>query len=962
MDESTLARADSVYFLPVTPAFIEMVIKKERPDAIMVSMGGQTALNCGVALHEAGVFKKYNVQVLGTQIDAIVATEDRQIFADKLNEIKEKLAPSITAENIEDAVTAAYKIGFPVMIRSAFALGGLGSGICTDEKHLRDMASRAFALTNQILVEKSLKGWKEVEYEVVRDVSDNCITVCNMENFDPLGVHTGDSIVVAPSQTLSNEEYHMLRNTAIKVVRHIGIVGECNIQYALDPHSTDYCIIEVNARLSRSSALASKATGYPLAAVAARLSLGLSLPEIENAVTRTTTACFEPSLDYIVTKIPRWDLGKFSGANPYIGSSMKSVGEVMAIGRTFEESFQKALRMVNGSVEGFVPSGREWAIPGRMEAEFTKPTPERPYALAHALYNETHSVDELYRLSAIDPWFLLRLQGIAQASKSLTALGSLSKVNKAHMKKLKGMGFSDTQIANALNARAAGSASPATMDTVRAARKALGVLPVVKQIDTLAAEYPARTNYLYTTYNGSTNDVEFVDKGVMVLGSGCYRIGSSVEFDWCSVSAIRTLRKEGVPTVVVNFNPETVSTDYDECDRLYFEELSLERVLDIYEAEAARGVIVSMGGQIPNNLALPLSRRGVEILGTSASSIDSSEDRGKFSALMDSIGVPQPPWQALASLEAASTFADSVGYPVLVRPSYVLSGAAMAVAYTPSELHSMLGAATTVSPNHPVVITKFITGASEVEFDGVAAGGLVVAHAVSEHVEPAGVHSGDATLILPPVTLPPFYVSQAKAYAAKVAKALNISGPFNIQFIAKGADVSIIECNLRASRSTPFVSKTVGCDFAALATRVMLGKDVTKDADLPTLDTPPRPTRFVGVKSPMFSFTRLGGADPVLGVEMASTGEVACFGANVHEAFLKSLMASNFVLPKTSILVSSTDKDRAELTHAVFKLKALGFTIYATPSTAAFFNIRGIDTIVSVLFQFSPSFCTSSSP
>ena len=641
VDQAPESRADSVYFLPVTPDFIELVISKERPDAIMVSMGGQTALNCGVALHNSGVLAKYGVRVLGTQIDAIVATEDRQIFADKLNEIKEKLAPSITAETMEDAVKAAYTIGFPVMIRSAFALGGLGSGICRDEAHLRDMAGRAFALTNQILVEKSLKGWKEVEYEVVRDAADNCITVCNMENFDPLGVHTGDSIVVAPSQTLSNEEYHMLRNTAIKVVRHIGIVGECNIQYALDPNSTDYCIIEVNARLSRSSALASKATGYPLAAVAAKLSLGITLPEVQNAVTKATTAMFEPSLDYIVTKVPRWDLGKFSGAAQEIGSSMKSVGEVMAIGRTFEESFQKALRMVGGGIAagGFAPlpgDAARWGVPGALERELSTPTPARPSALAHALYNRTHSVEAIHALSAIDPWFLLRLQGIAQDALATRALGGLAGVTPAWMRRLKGEGFSDPQIAAELG-------GGVSADAVRSARKAMGIVPAVKQIDTLAAEYPAATNYLYTTYNGTgAHDVAFDKRGVIVLGSGAYRIGSSVEFDWCSVSAIRTLRAKGVPTVVVNFNPETVSTDYDECDRLYFEELSLERVLDIYEAESASGCIVSMGGQIPNNLALPLAQRGVRLLGTSASSIDSSEDRGKFSALMDAAGVPQP--------------------------------------------------------------------------------------------------------------------------------------------------------------------------------------------------------------------------------------------------------------------------------------------------------------------------------
>ena len=696
----------------------------------------------------------------------------------------------------------------------------------------------------------------------------------------------------------------------------------------------------MNARLSRSSALASKATGYPLAAVAARLSLGITLPEIQNAVTKATTAMFEPSLDYIVTKIPKWDLAKFSGAKQEIGSSMKSVGEVMAIGRTFEESLQKALRMVNGAVQGFAPlagDAARWAVPGAVAQELSTPTPARPSALAHALYNRTHSVEEIHALSAIDPWFLLRLQGIADAAAATSRYAGVGALPAPWLLRLKGMGFSDVQIAQCLP-----KGSGASGDAVRAARKALGITPWVKQIDTLAAEYPAATNYLYTTYNASSHDVAFTDKGVVVLGSGAYRIGSSVEFDWCSVSAIRTLRARKLPTVVINFNPETVSTDYDECDRLYFEELSLERVLDIYEAEAARGVIVSMGGQIPNNLALPLAQRGAAILGTSAASIDSSEDRGKFSKLMDAAGVPQPPWCALTSTAEALAFAERVGYPVLVRPSYVLSGAAMAVAHSPSALTGMLAAAVDVSPEHPVVVTKFLEGAAEVEFDGVAQGGRVVAHAISEHVEPAGVHSGDATLILPPATLSPFYMAQARTYAARVAAALNISGPFNIQFLAKGGDVSIIECNLRASRSTPFVSKTVGCDFAALATEVMLGVDVSGRQGLPGLDTPPRPTAYVGVKSPMFSFTRLGGADPVLGVEMASTGEVACFGANHHEAFLKSLMATNFALPKDSILLSSTNADLPELVHSAYKLGALGFKLMATPDTAAYLAARGI--------------------
>jgi carbamoyl-phosphate synthase (ammonia) len=941
VDERALARADNVYFLPVTPEFIEMVIRRERPDGIVVSMGGQTALNCGVELHNSGVLAKYGVRVLGTQIDAIVATEDRQIFNDKLNEINEKLAQSFAVTTVDDAVAAAEKIKYPVMIRSAFALGGLGSGICNDEAHLRDMATKAFSLTNQVLVEKSLKGWKEIEYEVVRDAADNCITVCNMENFDPLGVHTGDSIVVAPSQTLSNEEYHMLRNTAIKVVRHIGIVGECNIQYALDPHSTDYCIIEVNARLSRSSALASKATGYPLAAVAAKLSLGITLPEVQNAVTRRTTACFEPSLDYIVTKIPRWDLAKFAGVNKEIGSAMKSVGEVMAIGRGFEESFQKAMRMVDPSVDGFEPHG-DWADKAKLREELVKPTDKRPFALAYALKHGVYTVDEIHALTAIDKWFLHRLARIDAAGKLVERRKTLSAVTTDELRLVKKLGFSDKQVAARLSGVAPGKAGKATLDDVRAARKAAGVTPFVKQIDTLAAEYPAQTNYLYMTYHASEHDVDFTDRGVIVLGSGCYRIGSSVEFDWCAVSAIRTLRQLGHKSCVINFNPETVSTDYDECDRLYFEELSLERVMDIYEIESSAGVIVSVGGQIPNNLALPLHRRAVKVLGTSPESIDMSEDRNKFSKLMDSIGVKQPAWSALTTKEDAFRFANAVGYPVLVRPSYVLSGAAMNVAYTEEALARMLSNAAAVSPEYPVVITRFIEGAQEIEFDGVAAGGEVVSHAISEHVEEAGVHSGDATLILPPQTITPYYMAQVKAIAAKTAKALNISGPFNMQFLAKGAEVSVIECNLRASRSLPFVSKTVGSDFIQTATKVMLGIDVRSDKTLPGLSSPPRPANFVGIKAPMFSFTRLRGADPVLGVEMASTGEVACFGADKHEAFLKSLVATNFELPKNSILISAQEQYLHDLVHSVFKLQQLGYKLYATPATSKFLSAHNI--------------------
>ncbi|KAA0161860.1 hypothetical protein FNF28_04925 [Cafeteria roenbergensis] len=971
-------QADEVYFLPVTPDFIEMVIKRERPDGIMISMGGQTALNCGVELDKNGVLEKYGVRVLGTSVQAIKNTEDRDIFASKLKEIGEKLAPSVATDNIEDAVKAAEGIGYPVMIRSAYALGGLGSGICTDEEHLREMASKALAVAPQILVEKSLKGWKEVEYEVVRDAADNCITVCNMENFDPLGVHTGDSIVIAPSQTLSNEEYHMLRETAIKVVRHCGIVGECNIQYALDPHSLDYCIIEVNARLSRSSALASKATGYPLAAVAARLALGVTLPEIKNAVTKVTSACFEPSLDYVVTKIPRWDLAKFAGVNQEIGSAMKSVGEVMAIGRSFEESFQKAMRMVDPGIEGFEPRG-DYSNPEALLRELTRPTDKRPAAIAWALQHGTHTMEEVHDLSKIDRWFLARLKRMHDAgvvarqavSRARTELGesasaleisraALASIDKAEMRKLKMLGFSDRQIAGFLkesqvaseegadddkawasSAIAAAEAGVQEMD-VRTRRKALGVVPVAKQIDTLAAEYPAQTNYLYTTYAGDENDVEASKDGVMVLGSGTYRIGSSVEFDWCSVSAIRTLRELGRTTIVVNYNPETVSTDYDESDRLYFEELSKERVLDIYEAETADGIIVSVGGQIPNNLALPLHREGVKVLGTSPEMIDSAEDRFKFSSLMDSAGVKQPAWKELTTLADAKGFAERVGFPVLVRPSYVLSGAAMSVAHNDEELARILANAASVSPEHPVVITKFHDDALEIEFDGVAKDGKVIAHAISEHVEQAGVHSGDATLVLPPQTLSPYYTTQVRDIAARVASTLKITGPFNMQLLADGADVLVIECNLRASRSFPFVSKTVGSDFIAAATKAMVDADTSKDG-LPDLTCGPRPSNFVGIKCPMFSFTRLGGADPVLGVEMASTGEVACFGKDKHEAFLKSLMASTFSLPKKAILVSTPASDHHKLVHPIFKLATLGFKIYATDDTHTFLSEHGIE-------------------
>lgn len=918
-------QADDVYFLPVTPEFVELIIKRERPDGILVSMGGQTALNCGVALHDSGILEKYDIKVLGTPIEAIKASEDREIFSEKLSEIGERIAQSEAVSTVGDALEAAKSIGYPLMIRSAYALGGLGSGICKDEAELKEMATVALASAPQILVEKSMLGWKELEYEVVRDAAGNIVTVCNMENFDPLGVHTGDSIVIAPSQTLSNQEYHMLRETAIKVVSHLGIVGECNIQYALDPHSTDYCIIEVNARLSRSSALASKATGYPLAAVAAKLSLGVTLPEIKNAVTKKTSAMFEPSLDYIVTKIPRWDLAKFEGVSPLIGSAMKSVGEVMAIGRTFEESLQKAVRMISGGAqEGLEPYG-DWSDIEQLNFELGQPSDKRVGAIAHALRNKVYTVDELHDRTKIDKWFLHRLQRIISAGDGLVEKKDLSAVSYDDLLAVKRLGFSDKQIAGHLSS---------TEDEVRSIRKSFDIVPHVKAIDTLAAEFPAETNYLYTTYHGSEHDVEFNDKGTMVLGSGPYRIGSSVEFDWCAVSCIRTLRQQGFKSIVVNCNPETVSTDYDECDRLYFDELSYERVKDIYELENSAGVVVSVGGQTPNNLALPLHKSGVRVLGTSPVDIDNAEDRYKFSQLMDSIGVKQPAWKELTHIDEAYSFADEVGYPVLIRPSYVLSGAAMNIAETPEALKRYLSEATDVSPEHPVVITKFINDAEEIEFDGVARNGEIIAHAISEHIEPAGVHSGDANLILPPQTLSSYHKHRTRDIAARVAKALNISGPFNMQLIAKGADVSIIECNVRASRSFPFVSKTVGADFIEAATQVML--DLPTSPDLPTLDSPVRPSNFVGIKAPMFSFRRLPQADPVLGVEMASTGEVACFGQDRHEAYLKAILSAGFKLPQNKILLSVQDKYLHEVIHSAYKLNALGYELCATPKTHAF--------------------------
>jgi carbamoyl-phosphate synthase (ammonia) len=923
-DDKSDSKADHVFFLPVTPDFVEEVIKKEKPDGIVVSMGGQTALNCAVELYHAGIFDKYNVQVLGTQIDVVINTEDRQLFSDRLNEIDEKIAESYTADTVQEALEASKKVGFPLMIRSAFALGGLGSGICLDEDHLRRMASQALSTSPQILVEKSMKGWKEVEYEVVRDTHDNCITVCNMENFDPLGIHTGDSIVMAPSQTLSNDEYHMLRNTAIKVVRHLGIVGECNIQYALHPESMEYAIIEVNARLSRSSALASKATGYPLAFVAAKLCLGIPLTEVINSVTKKTQAAFEPSLDYIVTKIPRWDMAKFEGVSKEIGSAMKSVGEVMGIGRTMEESMQKAMRMVDPSIAGFQPKNR-FETMAALRKELEVPTDRRIFAIAQALHEETMTVKEIHDITKIDHWFLRRLEDIVKTWKSMEQV-TIAEMSDELMMEAKQMGYSDVQIAACLK-------GSATEDDVRAKRIAAGITPVTKQIDTLAAEYPAETNYLYMTYHGTENDVESSNGGIVVLGSGAYRIGSSIEFDWCGVSAIRTLRKLGYSATMINYNPETVSTDYDECDRLYFEELSRERVLDIYHKDKSDGVVVSVGGQIPNGLAIPLDKAGVKILGTPAKMIDNAEDRQKFSDMIDEIGVQQPAWRELTSTASALDFAAKVGYPVLVRPSYVLSGAAMNVAYNDAQLRVCLEEAADVSQEHPVVISDFIEGATEIEMDGVAKDGKIIAAAIHEHIENAGVHSGDATLVLPSQTLSAYTKERVRDATRKIVERLNITGPVNIQFVAKGTDVMCIETNVRASRSFPFVSKTMGVDFIEAATKAMVGAD-TSDMNLPTLETTDRPKGFVGVKAPMFSFARLRGSDPVLGVEMSSTGEVACFGASKEEAFLKALLSTNFKMPQKKILVSVQAELQDDFTHCAWQLHELGYELYATRKTA----------------------------
>ena len=917
--------ADHIYYLPVTPFFVEKVIKKEHPDGLLLSFGGQTALNCGVELYKKGILEKYNLQVLGTPVQAIMDTEDRELFVKKLDEIQVKTIQSEAVENIEDARIAAKRLGYPVIIRAAYALGGLGSGFCDNEEELNKLAEKAFSFSPQVLVEKSLKGWKEVEYEVVRDRFDNCITVCNMENFDPLGIHTGESIVIAPSQTLTNSEYHKLRELAIRIIRHIGIVGECNVQYALDPNSEDYRVIEVNARLSRSSALASKATGYPLAFVAAKLGLGYGLFDLKNSVTQTTSAFFEPALDYVVCKIPRWDLGKFHGVDRELGSSMKSVGEVMAIGRTFEESIQKGLRMIGQGMHGFVEN-KELVIQD-IDKALREPTDKRIFVISKAL-QKGYTVNQIHELTKIDKWFLEKLNNIIHTAKEIETFSSLEALPLELLKTAKKQGFSDFQIARALF-KDQGDIDRHLLE-VRKFRKEKGIVPVVKQIDTLAAEYPAQTNYLYLTYNGTANDVNYLGdhRSVVVLGSGAYRIGSSVEFDWCGVNALNTIRKEGWRSVMINYNPETVSTDYDMCDRLYFDELTFERVMDILELESPHGVIVSTGGQIPNNLALKLDAQGVNILGTSAKSIDNAEDRNKFSAMCDRLGIDQPRWRELTSMKDIHQFIDEVGFPVLVRPSYVLSGAAMNVCSNNDELERFLKLAANVSQKHPVVVSQFIEHAKEVEMDAVADKGEIIAYAISEHIEFAGVHSGDATIQFPPQKLYMETIRRVKRISKLIAKELQISGPFNIQFLAKGNAIKVIECNLRASRSFPFISKVLKINFIDLATQIMLGKKVEK----------PHKTLFdidyVGIKASQFSFSRLQKADPVLGVDMVSTGEVGCLGNDTNDAILKSMLSVGYKIPQQSILLSTgTAKQKVDMLAAAELLHKNGYKLFATGGT-----------------------------
>jgi len=929
--------ADDVYFLPVTPYFVEEVIKKEQPDGILVAFGGQTALNCAVALYRAGVFEKYNVQVLGTPVQSIIDTEDRDIFKEKLDQIGVLSARSVAVTTMADAMAAGETIGFPIIVRAAFALGGLGSGFANNPDELRALAQQAFTTSDQILVEESLKGWKEVEYEVVRDQYDNCITVCNMENFDPIGIHTGESIVVAPSQTLSNREYHKLRSIGIKTIRHLGIVGECNIQYALDPVSEDYRVIEVNARLSRSSALASKATGYPLAFVAAKLSLGYSLSELKNSVTQTTSAFFEPALDYVVVKLPRWDLGKFEGVNRQIGSAMKSVGEVMAIGKSFEEAIQKGLRMLDTGKRGFVANKPEDADTKTIDKLLSEPNEERIFAINLA-FEAGYTLDQVHDLTKIDHWFLQRLYTIFELGNKLAAgrAHGLAGLETTLLREAKKAGFSDQQIAVKLLGEGDVKADELL---VRTRRKALGVLPVIKQIDTLAAEFPAKTNYLYSTYHGTENDLEpETDKSVMVLGSGVYRIGSSVEFDWCGVQAVQTAAQEGYKTIIINYNPETVSTDYDVSDRLYFEELSFERVMDILDFEQPNGVILSTGGQIPNNLATRLEEAQAPILGTTAAMIDQAENRHKFSSIMDELGIAQPRWKELTSLEAMYEFVQEVNFPVLIRPSYVLSGAAMNVVSNVFEMEAFLKAAKEVSAEYPVVVSEFIQDAKEIELDAVADQGEIVSYAISEHVEFAGVHSGDATMYYPPQKVYVRTVRKLKIIAEKIAKRYEISGPFNIQFLEKGGEIRVIECNIRASRSFPFVSKISGRNLIQKATQVLLGKKVARDESERIYDLP-----FVGVKAPQFSFTRLPGADPVLRVDMVSTGEVGCLGDTAEEALLKSMLSVGYKIPAKTVLISGGPiKSKVALLSATELLVKKGYKIYATQGTHKFFAENSI--------------------
>ena len=928
--------ADQIYFLPVQPYFVERVIEKERPDGILLSFGGQTALNCGVELDKAGVLKKYNVKVLGTPVKAIMDTEDRELFVERLDEIDVKTIKSEACEDIQQARVAAKNLGYPVIVRAAYALGGLGSGFADNEEELNTLCEKAFSFSPQVLVEKSLKGWKEIEYEVVRDRYDNCITVCNMENFDPLGIHTGESIVIAPSQTLSNSEYHKLRALSIKIVRHIGIVGECNVQYAFDPESEDYRVIEVNARLSRSSALASKATGYPLAFVAAKLGMGYGLFELKNSVTKTTSAFFEPALDYVVCKIPRWDLSKFRGVDRELGSSMKSVGEVMAIGRNFEEAIQKGLRMIGQGMHGFVEN-KELQIDD-LDAALREPTDKRVFLISKAMH-KGYTVDQIHELTKIDRWFLNKLKHIIDIDEELKTK-NINTLDKELLRTAKVYGFTDFQIARAVGLEEECKKMHEAMRIVRRLRKSFGILPVVKQIDTLAAEYPAQTNYLYVTYAGVASDITFSNdrNSVIVLGSGAYRIGSSVEFDWCGVQALNTIRRQGYRSIMINYNPETVSTDYDMCDRLYFDELTFERVMDIIDAENPHGVIVSTGGQIPNNLAMYLDEENVPILGTSAKDIDNAEDRAKFSSMLTENGINQPEWSALTSMDDIDKFVDRVGFPVLVRPSYVLSGAAMNVCSNKDELTRFLQLAANVSEDHPVVVSKFIEHAKEIEMDAVAQDGEIMAYAISEHIEFAGVHSGDATIQFPPQKLYVETMRRIKRISRQIAKKLHINGPFNIQFMARDNDILVIECNLRASRSFPFVSKVLKLNFIDLATKIMLGAPVEKpNKNLFDLD-------YVGIKASQFSFNRLQKADPVLGVDMSSTGEVGCLGDDTSTALMKSMLSVGLRIPKKTILLSTGGaKQKAEMLDAAKMLKQHRYELYATVGTSKYLTENGIE-------------------